>query len=108
MSAKKVIIVTRMQNVLIMMALSLVSAIQVTMEMGLLIVSVSSKINILKLHNFTLIMYKLCVVSVTLIIGSTLGSLSFVLVVGIVGAIICICCFIERYSKANRKKRFYL
>ena len=48
------------------------------------------------------------VVSDTLIIGSTLGSLSFVLVVGIVGAIACIFCFIRRYSKANRKKQFYL
>ena len=48
------------------------------------------------------------IVSASLTIGSTLGSLSFMLVVGIVGAIACICCFVQRYSKANRKKRFYL
>ena len=45
MSAKKIIVVTQMQNALTLMDLSPVSASQVMMEMGLLIVSVSSKIN---------------------------------------------------------------
>ena len=49
MSAKKFIIVTQMQNVLILMDLSPVSVSQVMMEMELLVVSVSSKINILLL-----------------------------------------------------------
>ena len=49
MSVKEFIIVTRMQNVLIMKDLSPVGVSQVMMEMGLLIVSVSSKIEIFML-----------------------------------------------------------
>ena len=98
MSVKKFIIVTQMQNVLIMKDLSPASVSQVTMEMGLQIVIVSSKIIILTFKSSCMD----CVVSASLTIGSTLGSLSFVLVVAIVGTIACICCFVRRYSKTNR------
>lgn len=61
---------------------------------------------ILQLSEFyhALVQIHIYIVLDSILIGSVLGTVAFLLIVGIVLVTICICCYVRRYSRATIKK----
>ena len=97
-----------MQYVSILMELTIVSVSQDMKAMDPLTVTVSIIIVILRTSCKPFARSQKNLVSTTLTVSSSLGLVSFLLVGGMVGAVGCICCYVRRYSKANKKNRIYL